>query len=122
MVDSLRGEIRHVARYLARRFIYGVPSEAECCPACGSRALYDLDVLRFRRAVNAKRIGFISGCHECGLVFSNPQPMAEELMSFYSSSGEWRSSREAEADDSPAPLEKKRGRSWSRMFDPIRHE
>ena len=74
---------------ISRALIYGVPRECERCPSCGSPRLYELDLLPLRRPVNGCRTGFVSGCDDCGLVFSNPQPTPGELTRFYSPTGEW---------------------------------
>src|SRR5687768_12456166 len=102
-------------RSLARAVIYSVPEECERCPACSSTRLYELDLLPVRRQGRVVT-GFVSGCNECGLVFSNPPPTPEELTHLYSPSGDWGRPR-AGAAARPA-----RGTSWSRMFDPIRDE
>jgi len=61
-------------RRTSRALIYGVPGKRERCPACGTSRLYDLDLLPLRRPVGGCRTGFVTGCDDCGLVFSNPQP------------------------------------------------
>ena len=62
----------------------------------------------------------MSGCDDCGLVFSNPQPTAEELSRFYSPAGEWVSRQAGQSARAVAPVDEPHGRSWSRAFDPIR--
>jgi SAM-dependent methyltransferase len=115
--------MRTLARWLARTFVYGVPGECEQCPACGSRRLYDLDVLPLRFP-GRRQTGFVSGCDDCGLVFSNPLPSPDELSRFYSRDGHWRPARAASADEGVRELEEhvSGGRSWSRPFAPIRPE
>jgi SAM-dependent methyltransferase len=107
---------------LSQSIVYRARGERNDCPACGSRALYDLDVLPMR----AGRTGFACGCEDCGLVFSNPQPPAEELARLYSPEGSWGAERSRgsgagtpawEADDAPA---RRKAGSWARVFDPIR--
>jgi SAM-dependent methyltransferase len=113
MAGLLPGDWRRLTRTLSQRFVYRAPGERNDCPACGSRALCDLDVLPLRAA----RTGFVSGCDDCGLVFSNPQPTAAELEEFYGASGSWAGDRQhldEQADHTPL------GRSWVRLFDAIR--
>lgn len=66
-----------------------------------------------------RQTGFVSGCSDCGLVFSNPLPTAEALTQFYAPGGEWRTARSAAARDVVA---EDQGRSWSRRFEPMRGE
>jgi SAM-dependent methyltransferase len=77
-------------------------------------------MIRFRRRQD---VGFVTGCHGCGLVFTNPLPTQEELAQFYSPSGEWgQTHTPADADASPRDR-KKRGRGrWLKQFDVIRDE
>jgi len=109
-------------RSTSRALIYRVPRECERCPACGSSRLYELDLLPLRRPVNGCRTGFVSGCDDCGLVFSNPQPTTEELSRFYSPTGEWVSRQAGKSARATAPVDEPRGRSWSRAFEPIREK
>lgn len=76
---------------------YRAPRENDHCPACGSTALRMLGTLPLSRPLEGKRVGFIGGCSECGLVFSNPMPTAEELAAFYAPSGEFDERRTGEA-------------------------
>ena len=122
MAGLPRGEMRFLLRSISRAFIYRAPGENETCPACGSPRLYELDLLPLRRAVNGRRTGFVSGCNACGLVFSNPQPSAEELEHLYSPEGAWRPRRHGESGNGADVLPNATGRTWSRMFDPIRSE
>lgn len=106
---------------MSRALIYRVAGECECCPACASRRLHELDVLLVRFP-HRRQTGFVSGCNDCGLVFSNPLPSPEELKHFYSPAGEWRPSRTAGTRDSTNAADAARSRSWSRAFEPIRNE
>jgi len=113
MAGSLPGEWHRVARRASQRLIYRSQGERDDCPACGSHALHDFDVLPLR----AGRTGFVCGCDECGLVFSNPQPTAAELEEFYSVSGSWAVDRQhLDNHDDHAQL----GRSWTRLFEAMR--
>ncbi len=120
-MDSLPGDFRALMRSISRALIYGVPRECESCPSCGSPRIYVLDLLPLRHPVNGCRTGFVSGCDGCGLVFSNPPPTPEALRHFYSPPGEWGSRRVGGAGDTGQSGDATRGRSWSRVFDPI-HE
>ena len=122
------GDLHDALRSLSRALIYSAPRECQRCPACGSTRLYDLDLLPLRQTVNGSRTGFVSGCDECGLVFSNPQPTPEEQGRFYSPDGEWGSPRHNAKRDAQGDNEDHgsrvapRGRSWSRPFEPIREQ
>jgi 2-polyprenyl-3-methyl-5-hydroxy-6-metoxy-1,4-benzoquinol methylase len=113
MAGLLPGDWRRLTRTLSQRFVYQAPGERNDCPACGSHALFDLDVLPLRAA----RTGFVSGCDDCGLVFSNPQPTAAELEEFYGASGSWAGDRQ-HLDEQADHIQL--GRSWVRLFDAIR--
>jgi SAM-dependent methyltransferase len=109
---------------MSQSIVYRARGERNECPACGSRALYDLDILPLR----AGRTGFACGCDDCGLVFSNPQPTAEDLAHLYSPEGSWGaersgSSEEGNPEGDPEGSRKglpHTGGSWTRIFDPIR--
>jgi SAM-dependent methyltransferase len=108
-------------RSASRALIYRVPRECERCPACRSKHLYELDLLSLRPPVDGYRTGFVSGCDDCGLVFSNPQPTRAEQDRFYSPEGEWGSRR----SDVPARVEAREatpGKSWSWPFEAIRDQ
>jgi SAM-dependent methyltransferase len=127
-VVSPLGEARHLWRAVTRAGIYRVSGESEQCPACGSPRLYELDLLPVRRA-EGRRLGFVSGCDTCGIVFSNPLPSADDLEHFYRPGGDWRPSRKPEAVEDLASGHvgralsgSPRGGSWSWPFEPIRQE
>ena len=103
-------------RRLSQRIVYRAPGERDDCPACGSRALFDLDVLPLR----AGRTGFACGCDDCGLVFSNPLPTPSDLAEFYSPSGAWGIDRRDVTERDR--MSTKAGGAWAQMFEPIRHE
>ena len=69
--------------------------EATACPACRSSRLALLDVLRVRGDLTGRRLTFLTGCEECGLLFCNPLPHIEQLAGFYGDAGVW---AEAHAD------------------------
>ncbi|HEY7187679.1 MAG TPA: class I SAM-dependent methyltransferase [Vicinamibacterales bacterium] len=115
MAGSQPGEWRRVARRISQRLIYRASGERDDCPACGSRALHDLDVLPLR----AGRTGFVCACGECGIVFSNPQPTPADLDVFYGTSGAWALDRQ-HVDDHTEGMTSPLGRSWTRLFDAMR--
>lgn len=49
-----------------------------------------------RRDRKGRLLSFITGCHECGLLFVNPVPTEEHLQQFYSDSGPWAAARSAQ--------------------------
>jgi len=120
-VGSLPSEIHAALRSASRTLIYRAPRESERCPACGSPRLYELDLLSLRHPIEGSRTGFVSGCDECGLVFSNPPPTPEEQDRFYSPEGEWGAPRKELEARAPEP-EDRRGKSWSWPFEAIRGE
>jgi SAM-dependent methyltransferase len=63
--------------------------EATSCPACGSTRLSLLDVLRVRGDMTGRRLTFLAGCEECGLLFCNPLPQPDKLEGFYGDTGVW---------------------------------
>lgn len=107
-------------RALARALIYRAPREADACPACGSRRLYDLDLMPLKRQADGRQMGFVSGCDGCGLVFVNPLPSDDDQAAFYSPDGAWHGDRSDDIE--PGDPSTPHGTSWSRMFEPIRHE
>jgi SAM-dependent methyltransferase len=63
--------------------------EASACPACASPRIVLVDEFRIPRDARRRIVRLISGCRDCGLLFSNPQPRPEQLAAFYSEEGEW---------------------------------
>jgi SAM-dependent methyltransferase len=119
MVALRRGDAGTFWREAARSLIYRAPEERDTCPACGSARLGQLDLLPLRRQRNGLYVGFVTVCHECGLVFSNPLPSADDLKQFYSPGGAWRADAAGAVEAvEPSP----RGLSWSKPFDPIRND
>ena len=66
-----------------------IEGEAVACPACGSSRIVLLDVMPHPRKVAGRRVGFVTGCRECGVLFSNPLPTPEQLAQFYGPIGPW---------------------------------
>jgi SAM-dependent methyltransferase len=103
----------------ARAVIYRAPGELERCPACDSSRLVALRLHKLAEAIAGRRIGFISGCEECGLVFVNPLPSADALASMYGPQGEWGLARiddRAAASDGESTAG---SGTWPRLFDAI---
>jgi SAM-dependent methyltransferase len=96
---------------------YEVPGEAQVCPACGSRRLELFEPLAVRRRLAGRRVGFVTGCRTCGLVFANPLPTRDELAAFYSPDGEWGRARTEEEQRRHGPQ-----REYVRLLlEPVRH-
>jgi len=83
---------------------YCVPGERRDCPACGSGRIRHVRPLSFTSAAMADcsplpgppspidhlwRVGFVSGCEACGLLFANPLPSDVHLAEVYSPEGDW---------------------------------
>ena len=101
---SLRRWARHLLRRWARLrshlewwwrwnaaclawFWYRAPGERRTCPACGGRALTQLDVLRMRGG--EAPCGIHEWLRSCGLVFANPLPTQAELAAYYAPDSVW---------------------------------
>jgi len=115
MVALRRGDWGRLVRRMSQSVIYRAPGERDECPACGSREIFDLDVLPLRAA----KTGFVCGCDGCGLVFSNPLPTQGDLAQFYSPSGAWGHDRR-DLPDAPGDTSRRVGGTWTQLFDPIR--
>ena len=94
VMQRLRKRARRRIQRVRRRAV--LPSfwlrfddEARVCPACRSARLALLDLLRVRGDLTGRRLAFLTGCEECGLVFVNPMPPAELLDRFYGEEGVW---------------------------------
>jgi len=48
-----------------------------------------LDVLSIPKTSDGNRVAFVTGCHACGLLFTNPLPPPDELDQYYSQEGPW---------------------------------
>ncbi len=76
---------------------YRPPGERRICPACGGRSIRHLAPLPYTRPQDYEwKIGFISGCKQCGLLFANPLPSAGALERLYSPDGGWGRHRQEE--------------------------
>jgi len=63
--------------------------EASSCPACLSSRITVLDVIPTLRDGHGRLIAFITGCRDCGLLFTNPPRSQEELDQYYADEGPW---------------------------------
>ena len=73
----------------AARYWLRFDDEASACPACASPRIVPVDEFAIPQDARRRRVRFISGCRDCGVLFSNPQPLPEQLAAFYSEGGEW---------------------------------
>ena len=69
--------------------------EAHTCPACASPRITVLDALPIPKTPAGRRLAFISGCRDCGVLFVNPLPTPAQVERYYSAEGTW-ASRQAE--------------------------
>jgi SAM-dependent methyltransferase len=96
---------------------YAVPGERSTCPACGTREVEHLHPLPLHDRADWRRVGFASGCRQCGLVFANPMPTDETLSHMYSPDGRWGRTRQ---EDDP---EKRPSLGYLvRLLEPVRAE
>jgi 2-polyprenyl-3-methyl-5-hydroxy-6-metoxy-1,4-benzoquinol methylase len=72
-------------------------NEARACPACESPHIALLDVFKIPRDRRGRRLAFLSGCHECGVLFVNPLPSQDELDERYAPQGAWAETRKVRA-------------------------
>ena len=71
------------------RFWLRFDDEASACPGCASPRIVPVDVFRIPQDARRRRVRLVTGCRDCGLLFSNPQPLSEQLAAFYGDGGEW---------------------------------
>jgi len=76
--------------------------EARACPACQSPHIVLLDVFKIPRDRSGRRLAFLTGCRECGVLFVNPLPSQEELSERYAPQGAWAETRKVRAARPPA--------------------
>ena len=72
-------------------------NEVRVCPACESPRITLLDVFKIPRDRRGRRLAFLTGCHECGVLFVNPLPSHEELHERYAPDGAWAETRKVRA-------------------------
>jgi len=75
--------------------------EASACPGCASPRIALLDVFKIPRDARGRRVAFLTGCHDCGLLFANPLPTRGQLERQYSHGGAWAATRKARARKPP---------------------
>ena len=90
----LSAERRQARTRRPARLWLRLPDEATTCPGCGSSRIRLFDVIAIARDRQGRRVSFITGCDECGLLFSNPPPTRDDLDRYYSAEGPWAASRE----------------------------
>ena len=101
--------------------------EASACPACASSRIVLLDEFRIPKDARRRSVRLISGCRDCGLLFSNPQPRSEQVTAFYGEGGEWAARHaerlrwlEAKARRSPSGKKRQKARGKRDvLFDAI---
>lgn len=76
-------------------------NEARACPACESPRITLLDVFKIPRDRRGRRLAFLTGCRECGVLFVNPLPSHEELSERYAPQGAWAETRKVRAATPP---------------------
>jgi len=69
--------------------------EASACPACASAGIAILDVIPTLRDGQGRFVSFVTGCRDCGLLFTNPLRTQEELQKYYEEDGAWADIMEA---------------------------
>jgi SAM-dependent methyltransferase len=111
----------------ARSYWLRFDDEASACPACASPRIVPVDEFRIPQDARRRSVRLISGCRDCGLLFSNPQPRSEQLAAFYSEGGEWAARHaerlrwlEAKTRKSPSGKQRLKGRGKRDvLFDAI---
>jgi len=89
------------------------PTEAPACPACTSPRITLIDVLPIRRDIEGRRVSFLTGCHDCGLLFTNPIPTEAQLERYYADEGPYRAHK-VEAGEARRLKGKARARNTER--------
>ena len=77
-------------------------NEASQCPGCASTKIVLLDAFKIPRDPRGRRVAFLTGCRECGLLFANPLPTQTELERHYAHGGAWAVTRKVSAAKPPA--------------------
>jgi SAM-dependent methyltransferase len=72
-------------------------NETRTCPVCRSASITLLDVFKVPRDRRGRRLAFLTGCHDCGVLFVNPLPSQEELQEQYAPDGAWARTRKVRA-------------------------
>ena len=76
-------------------------NEVRACPACASARIELLDVFKIPRDRRGRRLTFLTGCHDCGLLFVNPLPRPDELERQYAPEGAWAETRKVRTQQPP---------------------
>jgi SAM-dependent methyltransferase len=84
-------------RSLLRSVWLRTPDEATACPACASSDIRTVDVISIPRRSTGRGVAFVTGCRDCGLLFTNPLPSPDELERFYAPGGRWASAHTVQA-------------------------
>lgn len=79
-------------------------NEAHACPACQSPHITLQDVFKIPRDRSGRRLAFLTGCRECGVLFANPLPSQDELNERYAPAGAWAETRKVRAAKPAAPM------------------
>jgi len=111
----------------AARYWLRFDDEVSACPACSSPRIVLVDEFGIPRDARRRSVRLISGCRECGLLFSNPQPQLEQIEAFYSNEGGWAARRterlrwlEARVRQNPFPKKQlARRKKHDVLFDAI---
>jgi SAM-dependent methyltransferase len=69
--------------------------------------------MSIRRDVEGRRVSFLTGCHDCGLLFTNPIPTEEQLERYYADEGPYRAHK-VEAGEARRLERKARARNTER--------
>ena len=80
----------------ASRYWLRFDDEASACPACASQSIVPVDEFAIPQDARRRRVRLLSGCRDCGVLFSNPQPSHEQRAAFYGEGGEWAARRYTE--------------------------
>jgi SAM-dependent methyltransferase len=102
------------ARAAVASFWLRFEEEATNCTACGSSRLALLDVMRVRGDLTGRRLTFLTGCEDCGLLFCNPLPHVEQLAGFYGEAGVWAEAHAERHDHIAAVHQRRMGRQKKR--------
>ncbi len=117
MGQRTRRTFHRTKRVVRQVVFYSPPGELRRCPACDAVAVSHIEPLRITRPASPHwKVGFISGCENCGVLFANPLPGNDELAHLYSPDGAWGLPRQSER-----PVRVSRARLAER-FAPIASE
>ncbi len=93
------------------------PGGGRTCRGWGGRARRHREPLSYTRPiVYMWRVGFVTGCRTCGLIFANPLPSDAHLAEVYSPEGDWGRSRQDDEEKQVSPAR------LARVLEPIAQE